>query len=536
MKHHISDAFLFAGFMVACSSPGCGRTTPSPARPFTASESTQLAEAQSNAVPAEVEAIFDGELKNGWQDWGWAPRERDASGAMKIDFSGWGGWILSKPSGAGKGGDLMFRVKPIAGELDYLKVYLFAEGREFPRVDLTPQISKKSNDGWFDVRVPIARLNPDDHDFDRIFIQARRSIESASTLVDKIVMAKAAASKPKAPKPTLAETMQVDCSASPQRISPYIYGFAFYPFRDATEQAAQWMLEGSVRRWGGNATSTYNWEIGAWNTGADWFFENHPISHEAFLSDNRAHSIASALTVPIMGWVAKDTSTYSFPVSTYGTQQATDSSKADAGNGKKKNGDPLKPESPPRGYRSITPEYVKRWVESIRRTDSERGQRSIWMYILDNEPMIWSSTHLDAHPEPLSYDELLERTIAYGTAVRQADPEAQIAGPAEWGWTSYLYSGKDMANGGVNARPDRRAHDDLPVVAYYLKKLAEHERKTGVRILDVLDLHGYPYGPNVATGDFSDETAALRVRSTRMLWDPSYVDESWVKEPVMLLP
>ena len=119
------------------------------------------------------------------------------------------------------------------------------------------------------------------------------------------------------------------------------------------------------------------------------------------------------------------------------------------------------------------------------------------MYILDNEPMLWPTTHRDVHPEPTSYDELVTRTIDYGTAIREADPDAVIAGPAEWGWTGYLYSAKDIASGGTSARPDRRAHGDMPLVAYYLKALAEHEKKTGVRVLDVFDLHSYPAADGV---------------------------------------
>ena len=29
----------------------------------------------------------------------------------------------------------------------------------------------------------------------------------------------------------------------------------------------------TIRRFGGNITSRYNWETGAWNTGLDWFWE-----------------------------------------------------------------------------------------------------------------------------------------------------------------------------------------------------------------------------------------------------------------------
>jgi hypothetical protein len=159
------------------------------------------------------------------------------------------------------------------------------------------------------------------------------------------------------------------------------------------------------------------------------------------------------------------------------------------------------------------------------------------MYILDNEPMLWNSTHRDVHPQPTSYDELLERTIAYGTAVRDADPEATIAGPAEWGWPSYFYSAVD-AKIGFLLRPDRRRHGDVPLLPWYLQRIREHEQKTGRKLLDVVDVHFYPEPKGVKGRDGGTDpaTAARRLRSTRALWDPSYTDESWINEPVKLIP
>jgi len=85
-------------------------------------------------------------------------------------------------------------------------------------------------------------------------------------------------------------------------------------------------------------------------------------------------------------------------------------------------------------------------------------------------------------------------------------------------------------------RPDRRAHGDVPLLPWYLKQLKEHERTTGKRVLDVLDVHFYPQSNGVYSGNSDPATAALRLRSTRALWDPSYKDESWIGEPVRLLP
>jgi hypothetical protein len=137
----------------------------------------------------------------------------------------------------------------------------------------------------------------------------------------------------------------------------------------------------------------------------------------------------------------------------------------------------------------------------------------------------------------LTYDELLDKTIAYGSEVRKHAPNAMIAGPAEWGWPGYFFSAKD-AEVGFSAKPDRRAHGDVPLLNYYLRKLAAHEKKTGVRILDVVDLHYYPqtkglYGGGERTDPAS---AAARIRATRSLWDPTYTDESWIKENIQLLP
>ena len=93
-----------------------------------------------------------------------------------------------------------------------------------------------------------------------------------------------------------------------------------------------------------------------------------------------------------------------------------------------------------------------------------------------------------------------------------------IAGPAEWGWTGYLYSAKDVA-AGTGLRPDRRAHGDLPLMAWYLGKLREHDRKTGTKILDVFDLHFYPQGKDVYSPQGGKALDALRIRSTRALWN-----------------
>lgn len=326
-------------------------------------------------------------------------------------------------------------------------------------------------------------------------------------------------------------------------MSPLIYGIAYDPRLDAKEQH-QHALGATARRWGGNPASRFNWEHGAaWNTANDWFFENVDYTgaggaaYATFLRANHERGMASAFTVPILGWVAKDTRSYAFPVSELGLQRAVDPYKPDAGDGVSAAGRPLPPGPPSRTSVASSPESIRRFVEHLRAEDQKRGARGVALYILDNEPMLWNSTHRDVHPDPVTYDELLDRTLRYGAAVRAADPDAVLAGPAEWGWPALFFSAKDAA-AGFHAKPDRLAHGDVPLLAWYLQKLRAHEEQTGVRLLDVVDVHFYPQGEGVGgrEGGTDARTAALRIRSTRALWDPAYTDESWIKDRVELIP
>lgn len=331
--------------------------------------------------------------------------------------------------------------------------------------------------------------------------------------------------------------MAVECTGSAQRVSRTIFGIAW---ADSDKD-----LGATAHRWGGNTTSRYNPKLGVWNTASDWFWQNIKIdSHEAFLTKAAERGGLAAVTVPMLGWVAKDATSASFPVSAFGPQEKTDPNHQDFGNGRKPDGKTLiKPGDPTRTSVTFTPEDAAEFVARVRAYEKRIGKKVVFEWILDNEPGLWNSTQRDVHPDPLTYDELLEKTIAFGTAIRKADPEAMIAGPASWGWWEYFYSAKDQV-AGFQSKPDRRAHGDTPLLAWYLQKLAEHEKKTGVRILDVLDVHIYPQADNVqgpdgegaGGGNTDRKTNDLRFRTTRSLWDRNYVDESWIKEAVYLVP
>lgn len=457
------------------------------------------------------------------------------------------GWIIAHPGVESTFSILVFRVHAPESFGEFLEVRVDSSREDlFPRVKVDAAHTVSLGDGWLEAQVGMRELNPHDLAWDRLVFRANKSVGNEPVLLDKIgfVSAAGVASLPnRKALPPRDVLMAIDCKRDAPKISPLIYGIAFDVRLDA-KQTQQWQVGASARRWGGNATSTYNWQIGnAWNTSNDWFFhnvnftDNRNYTYRVFLEDNLSHRVDSVMTVPMLGWVAKDSYSYSFPVSVFGPQRRVDPYNPDIGDGFKADGKPIISGSPTRSSVEAAPEFVGKWVAQMRAEDKQRGIRAVKMYILDNEPALWNSTHLDVHPQPVTYDELIERTISYGTAVRKADPETPIAGPAEWGWPNYFFSAADAAVS-YKLKPDRIAHGDVPLLAYYLRKLREHETKTGTRILDVLDLHYYPMEERVggAKGGTDPQTAALRIRSTRSLWDPSYIDESWINDSIRLLP
>jgi hypothetical protein len=496
-----------------------------------------------------AERIFDAEsgLHEGWEDYGWSARKYDKGAPASLDLSNYGGWLVHKAGLKSAYGGLLMRFRAPKEYGDFFEIRVDSTRADiFPRVRVGPQHRRDLPEGWSEVFIPFSQLDPQRAKFDQVVVHAWRSIGPEKVLIDALALTgdgDDAAQAPASKGPAKPVRMTIDCLAKSHPISPLVYGIGYSPMHDAND-VWLWDLGPPTRRWGGNPTSRFFWELGrAWNTAFDWFFMivNYSglpaFTYDNFLEDDLLRGAKTALTVPMVGWVAKDTTSFAFPVSVFGAQAAVAPENPAAGNGVDKGGKPISPGSP--GLTSVAagPDFVRRWVEAIRKKDEKRG-RSVHQYILDNEPALWNSTHRDVHPEPVTYDELLGKTIAYASAVRQADPEALIAGPAEWGWPGYLFSASD-AQAGFFLKPDRRAHGNKPLVPWYLEQLAEHRKKTGQKLLDVLDLHYYPQAKNVgvATNGGTDAaTAALRLRSTRSLWDPGYIDESWINDTIRLIP
>src|ERR1035441_427678 len=64
-------------------------------------------------------------------------------------------------------------------------------------------------------------------------------------------------------------TLAVDASAAVHPISPFVYGINEY-----ADSALASIMRIPLRRFGGDATTSYNWQIDVSNAASDWYFQN----------------------------------------------------------------------------------------------------------------------------------------------------------------------------------------------------------------------------------------------------------------------
>lgn len=330
------------------------------------------------------------------------------------------------------------------------------------------------------------------------------------------------------------ENVRFQIPKEPRKISPYIYGFGSYLHEDR-EQEGVWELRPTLYRWGGNTSSRFNYKLDAWNAAGDWFFRNFKASKpnmiDRFMDENRRHGAASAITLPMLGWIAKDGSSFSYPRQMYPNQQNFD---GDAGNGRGPDGKPLQAD-PKSTSMPNSPEFVAEWVGKLK---GQFGNQPHF-YIMDNEPMLWNSTHRDVQPLPMRYDDYFARYVSFAQAVRKADPEAVIVGPAAWGWLEMQLSAWDIEgpHSKGRKRTDRLAHDDKPFLQWFLDELKKKEKELKISLLDQLDVHNYPEKDGwPAGGDEAPKRRKALLQSTRSLWDRDYRDQSWINEKIYLIP
>jgi hypothetical protein len=323
-------------------------------------------------------------------------------------------------------------------------------------------------------------------------------------------------------------TLSVRADSDVHPISPLIYGI--------NGDCSDAKKHPTLCRSGGNRLTAYNWENNASNAGSDWCFQNDSLlgdteqpgkSASDLLASARGNGGTVLLTIPIVDYVAADKMGGSDPP-------------ACSGDVRKSGSDYLtsrfkKNVAKKGGALSMTPDATDDSVyedEFVAFVKAEAGSQPV-LFSLDNEPDLWSSTHAEVHPDPVTYDELVERDADFAEAVRSVWPEVGITGFVSYGYAGYV---------SLQSAPDASGKGEF--IDYYLSQLKARSDAAGHRLVDYLDLHWYPEatggGQRITSDDSSAAVADARVQAPRSLWDPEYEETSWITSytggPIALIP
>lgn len=347
---------------------------------------------------------------------------------------------------------------------------------------------------------------------------------------------------PAAAATQIAVTVNVLANRHP--ISTYVYGGAFP--QDAPTITDSGL---TVVRWGGNAASTYNWQLGTDNADNDYYFEDFTfngfssLSTETGVSDSTTwiQDVQGAgsnplMTMVMLPWVAQSPETpgappagnghWSFSVAKYGAQCSTDFYNNDAGNGLKTDCTTELTADPTDAYFPLLDDsgqacssgncvYREPWATAL--AAAFNGGNTPHFYNMDNEIDIWGGTHFDIHPQQSGYSELANTYLLEANNLKTWDPAAIRLGPVSCCWYFYW---------NLNSTTDDKAtHAGIDFLPWWLNQIAWSDEVSGTRSLDVFDIHAYPDGPDTA-GWTQAQLQALAVRIYRDYWDPTYTSEA----------
>ena len=319
----------------------------------------------------------------------------------------------------------------------------------------------------------------------------------------------------------------IDAARDARPISRYIYGI---------NQSIEGAWSGAtMTRCGGNRWTAFNWVNNASNAGSDWQFQNDNLlgggnvpggALVKSLANASDHHAGILLTIPMAGYVSAD-------ITPGGDVRHSGANYLQTR---------FRPELPAKNAPfTLTPdpaapavyqdEFVN-WIKTKYPYGTSDAQRPIW-FLLDNEPDLWSETHAEVHPKPVTYEELTRLSRQYAAAIKAVEPDALVFGPVSYGWNGFV---------SLQNAPDANGRDFLE---FYLTQMAAAEKQSGKRLLDVLDVHWYPEaqggGKRIIESGTDPALVAARLAAPRSLWDPNYVEKSWItdsstKGPIRLLP
>ena len=289
----------------------------------------------------------------------------------------------------------------------------------------------------------------------------------------------------------LANDISIDAAHGHHPISPYIFGRnnSLSDKRSEPTSAAAWQKYRDAgitlfRENGGNNSTKYNWRRKL-SSHPDWY--NNVYAHDW---DYAAQSLQANMpgaqgmwAFQLIGWAAANTNN-NFNDWGYNNSQWWEGVRNNWAGG----GGPDLGEGDAEKYLMPWPAdstvgILDQWFEVL---DLSQDQFLYWN--MDNEPEIWNGTHDDVMPEQPPAEDFMQSYFEVAKKARATFPGIKLVGPSpanEWQWYNWdndaiSYQGKKYV-----------------WLEYFIKRVADEQAATGVRLLDVLDVHFYP-GENSA--------------------------------------
>jgi len=290
-------------------------------------------------------------------------------------------------------------------------------------------------------------------------------------------------------------TVTVHATDTVKAVSPFIYG-KNNSLSDNTGQplsAAQWQRLRDLgirifRENGGNNSTKYNWRRKL-SSHPDWY--NNVYSHDwDYAAQSLQANIPAAQGMWAFQLAGKAARTSGANFNDWGYNQSQ------WWNGVGQNlcgGGQVNPEGGHEALVEGNPAlYLEDWT-----ADSTVGILNHWFggtgiglypagiqyWNMDNEPEIWDGTHDDVWPVQPEAEAFMLQYFEVAKKARAAFPDIRLMGPVpanEWQWYNWkgskvLYNGKEYT-----------------WLEYFILRVAEEQQASGIKLLDVLDIHFYP--------------------------------------------
>ncbi|MFY9153390.1 MAG: glycoside hydrolase family 44 protein [Prolixibacteraceae bacterium] len=294
-------------------------------------------------------------------------------------------------------------------------------------------------------------------------------------------------------------SINIDLTKTQKPVSPFIYGknnvlpSTFLNSGTTTEVTrAKEAGVRFVRQGGGNNSTKYNWRLKL-SSHPDWY--NNVYSNDW---DNAAKNMFNKLpgvhgmwSFQLLGKAAANTQN-NFNDWAYNQSQwweGVNQNLAGGGQPNTTGGSKALVEGNPDLYLMDWP--ADSTVGILDKWFGEKGlgfdKDKMQYWSMDNESEIWSGTHDDVMKTQCSAEEFMQLYFKVAKAARAKYPDIKLSGPVpanEWQWYRYA---------------DGKTTDGKPWLEFFIKRISEEEKASGIKLLDVLDIHYYPGSSDAAT-------------------------------------